>query len=249
MESPSYRRLFGRLRASLMGLLEVRLLEHARKKGEKTGRDEYRGFFDGLGESWGSRVSPLGASIMPGVRILAGEEMYSLLERGLLAGTSSCYCRSTFKNCDNPIETCIGVSFGESFSALRSRAPFKRAKSSRLRSLIEQCDELGLVHQTIFYPSPEYFYVVCNCCPCCCLSFRNLRSYGRQSGIVASEFIAVWDRSRCAHCGRCVSRCHFGARRVIDGEIAYEREKCYGCGLCVPTCPRGALSLARRRDA
>ncbi len=246
MESPAHKRYFGRLRASVMGLLEVRLLERARRKGEKTGEDEYRRFFDGLGESWGGRVIPIDAAIKPGVRILAGEEMHSLLERGLLSGIGACYCRSTFKNCANPTETCIGVSFGESFSALRSRAPFKRANISRLKSLIDQCDELGLVHQTIYYPSPEYFYVVCNCCPCCCLTFRNLRSYGRRSGIVASEFIAVWDRSRCAHCGRCVSRCHFGARRLIDGEIVFDVEQCYGCDLCVPTCPRGAITLARR---
>jgi NAD-dependent dihydropyrimidine dehydrogenase PreA subunit len=47
-------------------------------------------------------------------------------------------------------------------------------------------------------------------------------------------------------CGECVERCHFGARRLDEGALAYDPEQCYGCGLCVTTCPAGAVGLELR---
>ncbi len=46
--------------------------------------------------------------------------------------------------------------------------------------------EIGLVHQVTFIPSPNYTYVLCNCCPDCCEvlgGFRKekkLRDYHRR---------------------------------------------------------------------
>ena len=37
-----------------------------------------------------------------------------------------------------------------------------------LYNLFKKCEEIGLVHQAIYMPSPNYTYVICNCCPCCC---------------------------------------------------------------------------------
>ena len=106
-------------------------------------------------------------------------------------------------------------------------------------------EERGLVHQIIFFPSPQFYYVICNCCPCCCLSLSNFFDKGAPQ-VVKSEFIAVTDTNKCTNCGICEQRCHFGARKLKDKKLKFLSQKCFGCGLCVSTCPEKAITLERK---
>jgi Pyruvate/2-oxoacid:ferredoxin oxidoreductase delta subunit len=240
------KKFLGRLRTSIMGLREVAILEKGREKEEREGGDERKKFFEKLGDSWGSRIIPIERSISVETVIIPGEDLNSLVERALVVGLSECYCRTRYKNCDHPTMTCVNLSFGESFSSVRGRAPFERASLSKVKSVIAECHERGLIHQTIFYPSPEYFYTICNCCDCCCIPLNNRKKYGMENSVVTSRYRIAWDKDKCGECLSCLSRCHFEACAIIDGGLNFDTDKCYGCGLCVTTCPRNALKLVDR---
>ena len=55
------------------------------------------------------------------------------------------------------------------------------------------------------------------------------------------------DRSKCNGCGKCVSACHEGAIRLVDGKAELVSEVyCDGLGDCVGDCPTGALTIEER---
>jgi len=247
MRRPSKKesRFAGRIRTSIMGLLEVRLLERARKRGE----EGIINFLDRLGEKWGSRVIPIEEPVEAKGCVVPGHDLRSMIDRALVSSIETCYCRTTHKNCDNPTQTCIGLSFGESYSAVSKRPPGKTVKRQQAIDLVEQCHERGLIHQTVFYPSPEYFYVICNCCTCCCIPLNRMQRFGRSDSVTASDFCIQWNKDLCSECLACLERCHFGAIRLEKGLLTVEPDTCYGCGLCVTTCPRGALALKIRRSS
>lgn len=54
------------------------------------------------------------------------------------------------------------------------------------------------------------------------------------------------DQAACTACGRCVTVCAYGARRLpIEGSQTLDRARCRSCGLCVSVCPTGALRATR----
>ncbi|MCL2511369.1 MAG: 4Fe-4S binding protein [Bacteroidales bacterium] len=55
------------------------------------------------------------------------------------------------------------------------------------------------------------------------------------------------DESRCTGCGACVTGCHEGVLKVIDGKARVVNETyCDGLGACIGSCPSGALELEER---
>jgi len=52
----------------------------------------------------------------------------------------------------------------------------------------------------------------------------------------------TFDAATCTRCGRCVTACAYGARRLsADGQMALDAALCRLCGLCASVCPTGAL--------
>ncbi len=55
------------------------------------------------------------------------------------------------------------------------------------------------------------------------------------------------EENRCNGCGNCVTGCHEGALKIIDGKARLVRESfCDGLGACTGTCPTGALTIEKR---
>ncbi len=55
------------------------------------------------------------------------------------------------------------------------------------------------------------------------------------------------DKEKCDGCGLCVTACHEGAIKLVDGKAELVREDvCDGLGDCLPACPRGAISFPER---
>lgn len=58
------------------------------------------------------------------------------------------------------------------------------------------------------------------------------------------------DRSKCNGCGKCVTACHEGAIRLVDGKAELVSEiYCDGLGDCVGDCPTGAITIEAREAA
>ncbi|HEX7714200.1 MAG TPA: aldo/keto reductase [Bacillota bacterium] len=51
--------------------------------------------------------------------------------------------------------------------------------------------------------------------------------------------IADW----CHGCGRCVSRCGFGALSLVNGRVAVDQARCMHCGYCARVCPDFCLKI------
>lgn len=58
------------------------------------------------------------------------------------------------------------------------------------------------------------------------------------------------DEEKCNGCGVCVTACHEGALKIIDGKAKLVSESyCDGLGNCLPECPTGAITIEEREAA
>ncbi|NTW71451.1 MAG: 4Fe-4S binding protein [Eubacteriaceae bacterium] len=58
------------------------------------------------------------------------------------------------------------------------------------------------------------------------------------------------DESKCVGCGLCISACHEGALKLIDGKARLISDSyCDGLGKCMPKCPTGAMTLEEKDAA
>jgi len=198
---------------------------------------------------WGGKVIPLNANLDVETKFLPSQEILALLSRSKVTGISNCYCRETqrkhsdTKNCDHPIKTCIHIGFGKSLREIPYKSEnLEKVSKREIKRLLEECDKRGLVHQIIFFPNPLFYYVVCNCCPCCCVIMNKFLKSGSPQ-MIKSDFIAYTDTNKCNNCGICVQRCNFGARKINDDRLIFFQDYCFGCGMCVSECPEEVISL------
>lgn len=200
---------------------------------------------------WGGKVIPLNKNIDVGTKFLPTQEILEILSRSNVVGISWCYCRSVQRkynkpNCDHPLYTCIHLSFGQSLYEIPYKSfNLEKVSKERIVELLEDSDKRGLIHQLIYFPSPQFYYVICNCCPCCCMVIDKFLKYGSPQ-MVKSDFIAETDKLSCVNCGKCVEWCYFGAREMNEGKLAFNSTNCFGCGICVPKCDNGSIILKKK---
>jgi ferredoxin len=130
-------------------------------------------------------MDPVGRYLKKGdVTILPTQEVMNLMLRTNLRPTVSyCFCRLFAKEhghkCElnAPLQTCMTLSFPQSVDQINSTEPKENLVKNKkaVYELLKRCDEIGLVHQVVFIPSPNYTYVLCNCCPDCCEVLANFR--------------------------------------------------------------------------
>jgi ferredoxin len=228
---------------------EVPFLEFVREGEPRDTRDAtFFHYVRKLGErvNWGSRVVPVRRAIHPKTEILPYQEFEELLMRSEVTGVGTCWCRSTFKNCDAPRDTCIHLGMPGNRLDLMHRGEVSKVSRDEIRDVIRRAEEHGLVHELIRAGDEDTYYVICNCCTCCCASLRGLVQFGNKLAI-ASEF-APEVNSNCTGCGVCVKRCPFGARAIVNRRAVVDATKCLGCGLCATGCPNEATFLVKRTD-
>lgn len=199
---------------------------------------------------WGGRVVPLNVNIPVETKYLPTQEILEILNRAKVMAIGECYCRKKHKNCNNPTHTCIILGLGSERSLYDipyRKIVHKHVSREQLVELLEDCDNRGLVHQLVFFPEPHYFYVICNCCPCCCTILHNYKRF-LSPRIVSSDFIEQTNENMCKSCGTCAKICPFNARLVTNGKLTVDRLKCFGCGICVRKCPEYAIKLIKRNE-
>lgn len=145
--------------------------------------------------------------------------------------------------CEPPYMTCILI--GKPLTDfLLDHKPDASRRISREEalSLLEQFHAQGLVHAAWFKDCiKDQFYVICNCCTCCCLGFET-RSIGIKQ-IAPSGFVASVNEEACEGCETALPWCPFGAIEMVNGKSHVNKDACMGCGVCVSKCPDGARTL------
>lgn len=191
-----------------------------------------------------SKIIPVKQSLSGLQWVLPSEQAREVLRNARSYALAHCDCRKRYVRCDNPTEVCFylnDVADKKSADGLARRVSLEEAED-RLRL----ANEYGLIHLTIYNPE-QHVYALCSCCPCCCHDIAFMKQYNRPDMVAHSDYIAVTNRELCDNCGACDSRCAFGARSMVEGEMRYDQSKCFGCGLCVTSCPCGATSMMLRR--
>jgi len=237
---------WNRVFAYVMAMCEIPYLEFELEPGKND--EEFFGKVNLLMEkiNWGTRVVPIGKAIHPKTEILPYQEFEEVLMRSEVQGIGECWCRTTFKNCDRPTNTCILLGFPGNRLDLENKGHVAKVSRDEIRAVIKRAEEAGLVHELIRAGDDDTYYVICNCCPCCCAGLRGLVEFGNK-GVIHSEFIPQTN-DNCEGCGTCLGRCYFNARTLADGKIVVDPEKCLGCGLCCTGCPNEANFLVKRQE-
>jgi len=183
------------------------------------------------------RVLPV-EEVVRSTRILDIESARAIVHHARRAAVQRCPCRVRERRCDNPLDVCL--SFDGLADYVLSRELGREVTKQEAVHILERCEDLGLVHQTINSDQPD---VICNCCPCCCSLLRSIISYGIRAASAASRFRPAVDEDLCVHCLVCTEVCHFSAMVDHGGERAFVAQNCFGCGLCAYNCPQEAIKL------
>lgn len=84
---------------------------------------------------------------------------------------------------------------------------------------------------------------ICHCCSCCCLYGMVPHAASEfQNMVVPLEGIRVEVTDDCLGCGACSEVCIFDQAVVVEGR-ATVGEGCKSCGRCVTRCPNGARRI------
>ncbi len=177
-------------------------------------------------------------------RILVLDEMKEILREARLISVGECGCRKRVKMCDAPIDVCLGLD--EKAEDTIKRGSAKRVSLEKALKVLQRSHDVGLVHIAYTFTGDEKPRYVCSCCSCCCHSMSGLVRFGIPEAVVASKYVATNNSGTCTHCGTCVERCQFKARRMEDGKMVFDNARCFGCGVCTSTCPTESISLVKR---
>jgi Pyruvate/2-oxoacid:ferredoxin oxidoreductase delta subunit len=242
----------GKLLCSLFGISELYILELFRRI-DKRFKIYSMGLINRfiLKGRWGGKVVPLNKNIDAECRFLPTQEILEILNRSNVAGVGWCYCRAVQRkynelNCNNPMYTCIHLSFGTSLYEIPNKSyNLKKVSKQEIMELLEECDTRGLIHQLIYFPNPQFYYIICNCCPCCCVVLNKFLKSGSPQ-MIKSDFIAKTDSKECTKCGECINWCYFNARNLKNNSLQFRENLCFGCGICISKCPNNAITLIKK---
>jgi len=189
------------------------------------------------------RVIPVLETIEPGTEVLSYEQIAGILEKAETIAVMRCACRTVSRRCNNPMETCI--TFDRAAKYMLERGAAREITGEEALSILNMCEEAGLVHMTS--NASHGVSAICNCCTCCCDYLRAQIILGRKHAAVKSRYRAVVDPVLCNECGLCIHRCNFGAMKMLNSKPIVDEEKCFGCGLCASQCPVNAINLVQIR--
>lgn len=156
-----------------------------------------------------------------------------------------CSCRLSRPSHCEPTRVCMII--GQPFAQYTlEKKPERARKLTQVEALelLKEEHERGHVHTAFFKEDClNRFYVICNCCKCCCGGIESMVKYGNPI-IASSGYVAKVDEAMCSGCGICVETCPFNAL-ALEAVVQVDWHKCMGCGACEGRCPQGAINLAR----
>jgi ferredoxin/DNA-binding Lrp family transcriptional regulator len=200
------------------------------------------------------RIVPAYQAIPNSPETLPCEDMRQIINSARSIAVSYCTCRrrkgAIGKKC-NKSHAMVDIQFNVSAEYLISRNAGKRLSREEALALIDQCEELGLIHTCENSTRMRPRWGMCNCCTDCCMIYEPINRFQASvtKCIAKSRYEAQLDEGLCTGCEICVDWCPFGAIKMIKPKGSKEEkafvdtEKCMGCGICVLKCDYQALSL------
>jgi ferredoxin len=169
-----------------------------------------------------------------------------LLEASPAITAYECACRSARPAPCQPLQVClfIGEPYADFMLEHHPKASRRLSQADALE-LLDSEHARGHMHTAWFKSTlMERFYVLCNCCKCCCGGLEMMKRYGVRA-MTSSGYVAHPNPALCAGCGTCVHACPFEALSLADGHSSLDWQRCMGCGVCVDQCPNHAIQLLR----
>jgi Pyruvate/2-oxoacid:ferredoxin oxidoreductase delta subunit len=157
----------------------------------------------------------------------------------------SCPCRQIRANPCEPIQVCmvIGQPFAD-FILEHHPQSSRRLTQTEALELLEAEHQRGHLHSAWFKDVMlDRFYVICNCCKCCCGGIELMVKH-KAPTMSSSGYVARVDESLCTGCKVCELACPFAAIQA-EGTAVVNWDACMGCGVCVGQCPNKAVWLDR----
>jgi len=187
---------------------------------------------------------PVDIVMEAGQRILDLSEVEEVLRGARLISQQECDCRKQMGNCTEPMDGCLSFD-EEAEEMIRKHGAHEVAVEDALASL-ERTHQAGMVHLAYTFTGKEKVGIVCSCCACCCHTMVAALEHDYPGMLFSSGKVARDDGASCVNCGKCVSRCQFGAREMKEGNMVFTQENCFGCGLCATSCQEKAISMVKR---
>ncbi|MFO7963387.1 MAG: helix-turn-helix domain-containing protein [Desulfobacterales bacterium] len=193
----------------------------------------------------GSRVIPVNVSVESESKILAFEDVRSIVEEANRLAVVNCTCRLVDGKCGKPVEVCIQINKAADYTLERGTG--RELSKQEAIDMLKMCEEEGLVHITDNRRSIGN--LICNCCEDCCINWPGSRKASKKF-VAPSRFVASVDEDLCTSCEVCLDRCYFDAITMTGagGTAQIDEENCMGCGLCIVTCDSDAMSLKETRS-
>ena len=189
------------------------------------------------------RVIPVNEGITPESRILAYDDVVTIIENAETLSLVKCSCRVIDGACGKPLEVCIQVDRAAEYSLERGTG--RALSKGEAIEIVKMSEKEGLVH--VVDNHQVVGHVICNCCKDCCLNWTI--TAGPKKWVAPSRFEAVVDPDLCTGCETCLERCFFDAIAVKNDLASVDPGKCMGCGVCAVSCPTEALRLKEVRAA
>jgi len=191
-----------------------------------------------------SRIIPVRKAIPSASTVLPFEEVSHYIDKAECISVGDCACRVAAKRCNNPIEVCLGLDRFAEFLVERKMGRFI-TKEEALK-ILEETEEVGLVHLTS--NTSDRIGFICSCCSCCCVALGVATRIKDAASHPVSNFYASVNVDDCNACGVCEDRCPAKAITVADVAVI-DVPLCIGCGLCASACPTKAIDLIRKADS
>ena len=196
------------------------------------------------------RVVPRWKSVADTGEALPCDDVRELLRAFTPLAIIPCVCQRLHpeSTCGTPNTKCIV--FGRTAQYHIARGDARELTPEEAIDLLEEFDELGLIHLTLNQKAVNS--LLCNFHSCCCdtmVPLMGQQKYALTDGIAKSRFEVVLDTEACKGCGTCVATCQFGAASVVTDtatgrkQAVVDIDKCMGCGACVLKCPSKARSM------
>jgi Fe-S-cluster-containing hydrogenase component 2 len=150
---------------------------------------------------------------------------------------------------DTPLNVDVQIGMcGEKFGKLET---YRLISKQELLDVERRCQNMGLVSNVYVIRGGDAG--ICHCSSATCVPFiANEAIEYKSKVIIHGDTLAATDVSKCDGSARCVTVCHFKARRMANknGKNVsglFSSDRCYGCGQCVKVCPNKAIRMVQRK--